>query len=173
MDAKEISVQGLVNGMKIHEIEENALKTHGTQSITGRFTVQNLEVLGNVTVDGLINSINLTSFDLSAVHLMSNEAISGKHFDNVTFDDVVFNGPLNGISVGLLLNDTLRKTGPEVMCHVTRFQASVVSMNTWLDDLTVDDGVLGGVNVSELNKEAVRLDTEGLQVLEGQYSFQR
>jgi len=161
---------GALNGVNIERLNKQSFKLNSDQIITGKYTFGHVQIDGNLSVAGKINSIDLVEFDSAAVHTSGDEIITGhKVFGNVTVSNVNITGLFNGVNITLLFEDTLKKTGYQEVCQRKTFTKSVTTLsNTTVNNILVKN-LVNGVNITKLDTEAVKLD--GTDVLRGNYTF--
>ncbi|GIX91800.1 hypothetical protein CDAR_5232 [Caerostris darwini] len=60
---KDLWVHGLINGINLTKMAEEAVYLHTNETIEGNYVFQNVIAGGDVVVEGLVNNINLPAFD--------------------------------------------------------------------------------------------------------------
>ncbi|XP_057307107.1 uncharacterized protein LOC130645210 [Hydractinia symbiolongicarpus] len=170
---KNVYATNLIDSVNITELKTNTVEKNKDQTLNAMYTFErNVLVNNNLTVKGRINNIDLDEYNNSAVHLTSDETITGvKTFKNVTFQNVTFLGLVNGVNMSLLTDDVLTKTGDHTICQPTTFENSVIVNGTAIvSDNVLVSSLVNDINITALSQSAVRLNQ--YQVLSGSYHFQ-
>ena len=159
-----LEVDGLVNNINISKLAKEALYKSGNQTVSGQFHFNDVDIVGNVELDGYFNGIDLSD---DIVTLSGKQEMKGKVFK----DDIRIRGNL--LVKGLVDN-----------VNLTRFNADCVRLNglqiidakkIFIDNFSIIgnmtiDGFVDGVDVSDLSSSI--LDRNKNQLINGKYTFQ-
>ena len=161
-----VNVTGLVNGVDLSMLAQEALYVDRDQTIYGSKTfIETVEIDGNMTVKGLVDGMNTSDI----VTLTTNQTIYGK---KTIFGDVDFSGGLNGknaVVKGLIDNVNVSKdeilliNGSQTITGSYMFQKPVRVRG----DISTKH--INNVNISDLYKNAVLMDSH--QIITGHIVF--
>ena len=162
---KPLTSPGLINDVNLTELERNSLKRNGPeQFVSGTKTFENTIYIGGNIINGTINSVNLEKLAGSVVTKGGRETINGDltFLQNVSCNHLSLSGNIDNVS----LDNVLLTSGDQIVGGNKVFDGGL----SLRKNLTVD-GLVNGVNVSELSQSTMRL--EGDQNSTAQLFFQK
>eukprot|EP00794_Sanderia_malayensis_P005492 gene5492-6177_t len=154
---------GLLNSVNITEFKARALSKSNSQEISGRYEfIENVTLLHNLTVAGLINGIRIpdgvmttnTAQEVTGTKLFTEDI-------NIHGNIITENFTINGMRIPddlVLKSAKQRILGSKYFKSRVRFQKSVRL-----------DGIVNGRNLSEFSRKVVRLSRD--QVITGRKTF--
>ena len=122
-----LNIQGMTNNYDFNSIFNDAVTITGNQHITGKkiFSANlkvkhNLSIVGNTTLSGLLNGVNITLLNMTVMDNWSNQTITGlKRFTKqVTFEK---NLKIGGLIGGVNLTDFVTINGTDSIFGKLRF----------------------------------------------------
>lgn len=154
----------LINGLRLKTdvITLACNEDEDFQLITGEKTFEKLTVYGNIDVAGKVNSYNLPELYKDTLLTEGNQHIFGvKHLNEAIFLGNVSPETVNGMK---LQRDLVTLNTDQVIESPLVFNGNVV-----VESNLLVQGLIDGVNLTQLADEAVYLDTDG--TIEGPYVF--
>ncbi|XP_071787615.1 uncharacterized protein [Asterias amurensis] len=158
-----------IDGVDISVLNQTVLRDTGYQKITGNYTfTSEVSISGDVTVDGLVDGINIPT-DILVANSATPAVLTGHWVinDDMSVEDIIVQGSIDGIAA------TGGGTGLEVLLtngvDQTVEGAIIFSDGLILDGSSTVDGLVDGVDIPSIVAEAVNVD--GNQVITGDKTF--
>ena len=147
-------MDGLVNGVDISQLDRDAVRINGTETIGGRKTfLKNVTVLGNVDIKETLNGINVTELLNDIVYKSRNQTITGKKTftaengikveSDLTSKNVILKGLINGVNITELDATMVKLSTDQILYGHYTF----VNRTVFDEDVNVK-GLLNGVDLS-------------------------
>ncbi|XP_078676138.1 uncharacterized protein LOC144913374 [Branchiostoma floridae x Branchiostoma belcheri] len=164
---EDVTVEGMVDGVNLRELQENVVTLTTDQVITGPYTFQSgVNITGNLQVSGEVAGVDLSELaeDVIYVDYPDVQEVEGqKIFSedvNVT-EELTVTGTINGFDME---EDFVHRTDNKTITGYKIFIAPI----TIYGDLTVK-GTIDGVNLTKLLQDMVTLS--GDQIIRGHKTF--
>ncbi|KAJ8037619.1 Thrombospondin-type laminin G domain and EAR repeat-containing protein [Holothuria leucospilota] len=149
-----------IDSVDVSELEQTAAKITGTQTLSGKIRFKDpVEIQNNVTVNGLINGINISALNDEVLSKSKSQTIPSDLLlsANITFDqDLTINGTMDGYSI----TDFIPLEGDTDIFGLKHFSDPM----TISGNVNVDDGMT--TNCADLSEFVYEvLVTDGIQTL--------
>ncbi|XP_071848046.1 uncharacterized protein [Apostichopus japonicus] len=180
LDGLSLSSGKTIDSVSVEEMDQNILKVTGGQNITGSYTFTNdLDMQGNLSVEGTVNGLNLPG-DILLVDSSELFVIGGpiSFTQNLNVSNMTARVSIDGISTNTggavldLLSVSPMDNSDQVVTGSITFRDDLV-----LEKDTACDGDVDGVDLSELAQDAVGKDEDarvtGFKTFMGSLHFQQ
>ena len=152
-----LEVTGLVDGVNLTELEQNAVTLFENQTIQEELIfLYDLIVKGNFEVDGLVNKINISKLAEEAFYKSGKQTVNGKlQFNDVHIvGNLELDGKVNGVN---LSEDVVTLSGDEE-----------IKGKLFEDDIKIHGsmfvkGLINNINLTAFDEDCVKLS--GLQTI--------
>jgi hypothetical protein len=180
----DIFVRKLVNGCDLRQLASDAIfqdNKNSYQSIYGLKQFLNLEVLGNVDINGLLNNFSINSLATKMVTKSTNQRLTAPLiFENdVLVENLIIKNLINGKDITFLFKDAVLKnkvqtiTGKKTFVKGIFVNGSRFQVNGYVNV----DGLVNGIDIIKLNQTAVRRhnrqEITGIKTFSGGLTFKR
>ena len=143
-------------------LSHDFMLTYSDQKVKGSVRFNKGVISNDVTVNGLVDKVNVTELTETRFSLQQNDTIYGQlYFNDTQFSKVIVfpqNATINGIDVSEELIDINKDEeiqGKKIFNQVFVRQ-----------DLNGTTGIVNGVNLRETNQKALRSESNTVQLLE-------
>ncbi|CAL1276965.1 unnamed protein product [Larinioides sclopetarius] len=120
-----IELSGLMNGIDIVEFANNVVsKTKPQEILAEKIFTGNVVAQGPITTKEGVNGVQLANMNTRAFKLRGGNYLKAPiEFDDVTVKDITVSGLINGVNLTYLAEDSLKKTGSQIVTGSTTFEA--------------------------------------------------
>ena len=154
-----LTINKTINNMSL---SHDFMLTYSDQKVKGSMRFNKGVISNDVTVNGLVDKVNVTELTETRFSLQQNDTIYGQlYFNDTQFSKVIVfpqNATINGIDVSEELIDINKDEeiqGKKIFNQVFVRQ-----------DLNGTTGIVNGVNLREINQKALRSESNTVQLLE-------
>ncbi|KAF8787177.1 hypothetical protein HNY73_008801 [Argiope bruennichi] len=135
-----VELSGLVNEIDIEKFASNVMsKTKPQEILAEKIFTGEVIVHGPITTKEGINGVNLADMNNRAFKLRGDNYVTkALEFEDVTVQNIHVAGLINGLNLTYIAEDSLKKTGPQVVTGKTTFEAGF-QVDGDIDADTVND----------------------------------
>ena len=179
-----IDVRKTVNGCDLRLLAKNAV-LHDTrphiQSIYSTKQFNNLEILGDLTIRGLVNGLDINKLAARIVTKSGHQMLTSPltFMNDVIVDRLLVRNLINGKNISFIFSDAVVKSKPQIISSRKTFLRPILAngSRTQVDGYVNVKGMVNGVDVVRLNQTAVRQEMShpisGRKTFAGRVTFKK